>query len=578
MPKFLSSSYLFILILILAASLRFYELDWDQNQHLHPDERFITMVTVAIEKPTSLVEYFSTSTSPLNPHNQNFPFFVYGTFPLFLIKTLSDITGLSDYNQITILGRFISALFDLSTVLLIYLIGRRVFSLSAGLLAAFFYSVSVLPIQLSHFYAVDTFLNFFLTLTLFLLIKSFYSPGFILFIISGISYGLAFASKVSAFLLIPFILIIFLSFLWRHRKKVFLWGGLFFLISFFTFRITQPYAFLGPSFLDISLNPKFVANLKELQSFSQPGSTFPPAVQWNNTTPILYPLREIFFWGMGIPSAMISFAAIVFFITRIPNFLIKRDYPALMLIIIIATILIYQGLQFAKPLRYFFPMYPSLTIIVGYFWVEITKNIQSKVKYISTTFLLIAWAIWPLTFISIYTRPQTKILASEWIYKNIPAGSTISAEHWDDPLPLNLDKDSIGNYKIIEFPLYNPDTAEKWTLLNQKIREVDYIILSSNKLYGSITRNPQMYPLTSKYYYALFDGSLGFKKVAQFTSRPSIPIPGIKLCINLPLEDYGGVAKKIQECNQEGIIIVDDYVDEINTVYEHPKVIIFKKI
>ena len=55
-----------------------------------------------------------------------------------------------------------------------------------------------------------------------------------------------------------------------------------------------------------------------------------------------------------------------------------------------------------------------------------------------------------------------------------------------------------------------------------QLDQADYIILSSNRLYGSIPRLPTRYPMTVRYYKALFDGSLGFKKVADIHSYPSL--------------------------------------------------------
>src|SRR6266540_2435914 len=47
-------------ILLVAAILRFVGLDWDADQHLHPDERFITMVETKIRLPAGVGEYFNT--------------------------------------------------------------------------------------------------------------------------------------------------------------------------------------------------------------------------------------------------------------------------------------------------------------------------------------------------------------------------------------------------------------------------------------------------------------------------------------------------------------------------------------
>ena len=74
-----------LLIILLGAFLRLYNLNWDQGYHLHPDERAITMFTLPLNFPTSISEFLST-TSPLNPH-----FFAYGSLPMYLLKAVAVI-------------------------------------------------------------------------------------------------------------------------------------------------------------------------------------------------------------------------------------------------------------------------------------------------------------------------------------------------------------------------------------------------------------------------------------------------------------------------------------------------------
>ena len=114
--------------------------------------------------------------------------------------------------------------------------------------------------------------------------------------------------------------------------------------------------------------------------------------------------------------------------------------------------------------------------------------------------------------------------------------------------------------------------------MSQNLKKTDYIILTSNRLYGSIMTVPEKYPVTFRYYQALFNGTLGFDKVAEFTSRPNLPLPFVKLCLTPPFIRYGIIARKNQECPLPGISFVTDYADESFTVYDHPKVIIFKKV
>src|SRR5215212_5191248 len=66
------------LVVLWAAVLRFSGQDWDLGQHLHPDERFLTMVETALVWPQSglLGTYFDEAHSTLNPRNVGHTFFV----------------------------------------------------------------------------------------------------------------------------------------------------------------------------------------------------------------------------------------------------------------------------------------------------------------------------------------------------------------------------------------------------------------------------------------------------------------------------------------------------------------------
>lgn len=563
--QFNKEKVILLLIIIFGAFLRLYGLNWDQGQHLHPDERFLTMVTENIKWPTNISEYFSTNTSPLNPHNVNYGFFVYGTFPIFLTKFLSEIFKFTDYVNLTLFGRFLSGIFDVLVILLIFLTGKKAFSSKVGLLASFFYSISVLPIQLSHFYATDTFLNFFLILSLYLSISFLFSKKYYWIILSGLAFGLAMASKISAVTFLPAFTIFFLSLLPKFKLKILILIIFFCSSSLFAFKIFQPYAFSGSSFFDININPKFTQNLQELKNLSQPGVYFPPSTQWNNTTPILYPLKNIILWGLGLPLGIISLLG-MFFVTfillkRIKKILKKIRNPdakiTMLTSLIFTTIAIftYQGVQFVKPMRYFITIYPLLSLISGYFIMEIFKFGSRKIQrtWLIPIYcvLLVVFLIYPLAFFSIYTKLHSRVQASQWIYENIPHSSVLGIEHWDDALPLTLDeKRGYGLYKFEELPMFVEDSKEKWTTLEEKFKKIDYIVITSNRAYGSVPRLPERYPKTINYYKDLFAGNLNFRKIAEFTSRPSF----------------------------FGLEFIDDNADEAFTVYDHPKVTIFKKL
>lgn len=561
--KFNSTKLALILILALGLSFRLYGLNWDQGHHLHPDERFLTMVETSIKIPETFSDYLNPRVSTLSPYNNNYSFFVYGTFPLNLTKIAGEITGNRSYDTIHLVGRFLSALFDLGVIFFLFKIGQKISNDKVGLMAAFFYSIMVLPIQLSHFFAVDTFTNFFIVLSFYFLILILFERHKIRSVAAlGISFGLALACKISAAYFLPIIGLGFL-FSWRKTKnfKLFIVCCLLFVISTaLAFRLNQPQAFASANFLDWSPNPQFLANLKELKSYSNPESWFPPAVQWKKTLPIIFPLKNLILWGMGLPLGIISIVSVFFTIAQFLNCsTVKKPKTLNTKFIILNTLIVfwilglffYQSTQFVKSMRYFLPIYPFLALLSAFFLVNVLKKIKSPLIRYSIFIILL---IYPVSFMNIYSHPITRVSASGWIYQNIPSGSVIANEHWDDPLPLHLPGRTPQSFTGEMLPLYDPDTPEKWQKINALLANIDYIILSSNRLYGSIPKVPERYPLTSQYYKNLFSGSFGFEKATEFSSYPCFP-PGKHhlFCFN------------------------DDSSEEAFTVYDHPKVIIFKK-
>jgi hypothetical protein len=57
---------LVLLVLTLAAGayLRLVGVNWDEDQHMHPDERFLSLVQVAITPVEGLSDYFDTPHPP----------------------------------------------------------------------------------------------------------------------------------------------------------------------------------------------------------------------------------------------------------------------------------------------------------------------------------------------------------------------------------------------------------------------------------------------------------------------------------------------------------------------------------
>ena len=152
-------------------------------------------------------------------------------------------------------------------------------------------------------------------------------------------------------------------------------------------------------------------------------------------------------------------------------------------------------------------------------------------------------------------------------------GTPIANEgDWDDSLPLRLGSyDGFGGIypSGLNFNMYWDDNPEKLARFERIMDEAEYILITSSRQWGSLPRLPERFPLVTQYYRHLigcpdersiewcynvaqpgdFQGNLGFELVKVIQSEPTLG----------PLR------------------INTQFAEEAFTVYDHPKVFIFRK-
>jgi hypothetical protein len=124
--------------------------------------------------------------------------------------------------------------------------------------------------------------------------------------------------------------------------------------------------------------------------------------------------------------------------------------------------------------------------------------------------------------------------------------------------------------------MYTPDSEAKLEELLDALQAADYIALSSQRLYGSISRLPERYPISSRYYRELFAERLGFQLVAAPAVYPQLA--GITLLDN-PRAGLALPSPPLLAANKpDGLVIEMGRADESFTVYDHPQPLIFAKV
>ncbi len=473
-------------IVAVALVLRFRGIQWGTGYYLHPDELFMTTVLENIGPPSGFREYLDSAASPLNPFN-NGTGYIYGTFPLFATKILGSFTEYTAINNAHIPGRWLSAIVDTGTIVLVWWIGRMLWNRWTGLLAALLLAFTALNISAAHYFTTDAWSAFFATGAFAFVLAAWRYRRWSMYAMAGLMVGLATASKPTmlasvGFLALPALETIRL-FGWRgvlprlsrldedddqRSFPVFFASALSVFVAIWTIRLAQPYMFEGPSLFSFRFDPRWLADVEFWRNAQSGVMDYYPGHQWTERAPVVFQLRNMVLWGMG-PG--LGLAALAGFGWQVWKIVVSRTWPSWLMMGMtgwIAFHFLYFGISLVKTQRYWLPAYPFLVLLASAVLIALLQWAwQSgvvRISALSWTFhvprrwnpafllpvLVVATTIFYGTaYVSIYSNTQSRVDASEWIVDNVPDGSTIANEYWDLGLPVGIES-LAGHYWEID--------------------------------------------------------------------------------------------------------------------------------
>ena len=573
----LTPRVLLIAILALALALRFYGLVWDAGFSYtpHPDERAILDRVLGISPPgaSELGLLLDAEQSPWNPR-----WFNYGSFSLYVLKFVQILGGpfLDDPNDIRVLGRAVSGLADIATILAAYGIAALVFDRRTGLLAAALTALAVINIQLSHFFAVDTLQAMLAIAALYFMVRVAREGRLRDSLIAGALVGLGLATKASQLPIVAPFVIAHLMYAFnlngglngnpatdrfeRRLETAFrgvVGGGT---LAFIALLIAQPYTLLdwGTFFSHVSEQSEMIRGIRD----------YPYTRQYADTAPYWYHIRQLAVWGYGLPLGIAAWAGLLYVSLRGMPWKLALGYvvvgwglPAAILLVSYSTIAVVAaaGISLAallatlpvrskgtqlevlllcwvvpyflvtgafhvKFMRYMLPIAPLLTLfgarMLWALWYGAAAYRRSLRPLVSVVIALVVTgtAFYALAYVNgVYGSVHTGVRASEWLNRNAPYGAYVLKEHWEESLP-RLRSD----FEFFDLPMYEDDRAGKVAIVADALADADYLVFFSNRLYGTIPRLPDRYPVSTEYYRLLFSEQLGYTLANVQTSYPSL--------------------------------------------------------
>lgn len=476
---------LLVIVMVIGGVFRFMGRNWDDFTHLHPDERFLTGVASSLGSGLRSTEagameqqaqfdrcmarypesggrggYFDAECSLLNPHNVGHGMYVYGTLPLFLARGAGDLasqltgnTVWSSYNGVHLVWRTLSALAEMSAILIVFLIGVRLHDKWVGLLAAALYAAAVFSIQQAHFGTTDALANVFSLLAIYFAVRVQTGGRLRDYFAFGLALAAALASRINVAPLAGLIILAagvgllpaFDSALsWRERERIVAqaFAGLLIagIVTVVGFRIFNPYTFMGPSFFGLSINPRWRQDLAQAQHLVSGAAEMPPNWQWVARPGYVFPFANMVLWGMGVALGLTGWFGWLWSGWR----LVRGRAGALRNLIPVVWILVYFGLlgnNWVMSMRYYLPMYPVLALLAAWALMEILRRSQPfpirRILALALTVGVIGFTyLWALMFTNIYRNQLTRVQASHWVWENVPGDFAMRFDDASEDIPL----------------------------------------------------------------------------------------------------------------------------------------------
>ena len=424
MAKFIRNNFILIIILILGFFMRFYGISPGFPDY-HPDEgtSYHTAIYMLsnnlrpdrIDYPAgvpllNLIVYvlFFIPIAILNLVFTNpnfFPDFIGVGMKVFTLYK-DHIFGPQEINALY-WSRYIAALIGGLTILVTYIVAKKMFNKAIALFTAFFLSVNYLHVLRSHFALPDIYNSFFGALSLLAAVLLLEKDTKARYIFVGITASVFLSIKFLPYAFVPFVAV---HLLWAYQKRD--WKYLF--------NRNFAYSLLAVVFVFLIINPYLFSDLNAFIKRTEYTSSY---YLMGKITLRPYDYFYLFYWGIGpLPSIAVILGAILMARKHIKNFLLIFFFVAPLFFIMTFYSL---GGQYT---RNFVPAIPYLMIFAGYS-TYILYLLLKRIEFLPRMVLIVLILIF-LNFSSIknsfilshyYSREWSVIALTRWIEENLPS-------------------------------------------------------------------------------------------------------------------------------------------------------------
>lgn len=492
------------IVLCLAAGLRF----WGISHDVWTDENKAVTPSVHMVKDG----HFPLLIEPQSryPHLSHYIFSLV-FWPAKLLNSQAP------YEFFQLIARITGAVLGVGVVLIVFLVGRSLFGMRGGLVAASFMAVMPLHVKYSHYAHVEIPGVFVMMLAFWAALQIWKNGLSRWYVFTGLAIGMAAATQFWA-------LAIGAALLLAHGGHV--WKTGWSLRSIFRPAFLLSLGLIPVGFFLVS--PWSVIHYKQNLPVYQQLSLRGAAGDLGHTRPhVLWPLySRSQDWSVSFTSAgLIWETPVLVFVLAVAGGIVsyqKRDWQVFVMLAVLAIILFLaiSGAMRLYAVKRLLPLSPLLALLAAYAVVQLRRRWPWLAAAIVV--VVLASTLWSVAaFDAAYAGGSTHARAVIWAEENIPTGATVLQSaalrllEWDDA------RHTIIRFSQVyaSFTADDPEVAhDRAKPLSDWIQEgVDYIVLDSrlvDRYYDATSE--RLYPETTASYRAFYDdvrtrGKLAFE-------------------------------------------------------------------
>jgi len=439
---------------------------------------------------------WSSGVFDFNPRFFNYPalsFYIHFAFQA-AVAGIGFLTGriasLAEFRHLlgtevawfVLLGRAVTVLFDLGTVLAVFAVGRRLGGGWIGLTAAFFLSFNALHIRRTQFVLVDIPLTFFVVVALFFLMDVLEKGRTIDYAKAGFCIGLAAATKYpAALLVVPLGAAVLPRLVSRSERKTALIGASVSLaVAAFTFLLLNPFCLLDFGlFLDrFSFERTHMAAGHLGHDLEVSSVRFYASSLWKRTGIALIAAGAALFQAVSKrdPKSGLLLVWILSYLTLLSSWKMRAGYYLLPVIAAIFLVGATAVVRAASLIRQPLAKEVVMAAVAGLYLFPQGTELRDYYTTVST--------------------PDTRIQVKEWVEKNIHSRALVALESYT----YSSERDSPGPHLLLKIPLVvvHPEGASAFYDLRW-YENFDYIIISSYVYQRYLDRSEE-FPIQVQFY------------------------------------------------------------------------------